>query len=108
MQIDPNHTSQKGKASDPDQIWRSKTGRAMVGTHDDNTLPNDAQSKEDTQDEDILKGEDDIAPDDGAELLGPDKIGFYTFSHEGQGNPPDLMGTHDDQLLAIQHDLCER
>ena len=38
---------------------------------------------------------------------GPDKIGFYTFSLEGQGNPPDLMGV-DDQLLAIQNDLRER
>ena len=27
---------------------------------------------------------------------------------EGQGNPPDLMGIEDDQLLAIQNDLCER
>ena len=24
---------------------------------------------------------------------------------EGQGNPPDLMGVDDDQLLAIQNDL---
>ena len=27
---------------------------------------------------------------------------------EGQGNPPDLLGIEDDQLLAIQNDLCER
>ena len=27
---------------------------------------------------------------------------------EGQGNPPDLMGIEDDQLLAIQNDLHER
>ena len=33
---------------------------------------------------------------------------FYTFFLEGQGNPPDLMGAGDDQLLAIQNDLRER
>ena len=27
---------------------------------------------------------------------------------EGQGNPPDLLGIEDDQLLAIQNDLHER
>ena len=27
---------------------------------------------------------------------------------EGQGNPPHLLGIEDDQLLAIQNDLCER
>ena len=27
---------------------------------------------------------------------------------EGQGNPPDLLGIEDDQLLAIQNDLGER
>ena len=27
---------------------------------------------------------------------------------EGQGNPSDLLGIEDDQLLAIQNDLCER
>ena len=27
---------------------------------------------------------------------------------EGQGNLPDLLGIEDDQLLAIQNDLCER
>ena len=34
-----------------------------------------------------------------------DKIGFYTFFLEGQGNPPDLMGVDDDQLLEMQNDL---
>ena len=33
---------------------------------------------------------------------------FYTFFLKGQGNPPDLMGVDDDQLLAIQNDLQER
>ena len=27
---------------------------------------------------------------------------------EGQGNPPDLLGIEDDQLLAIQNDQCKR
>ena len=27
---------------------------------------------------------------------------------EGQGNLPDLLGIEDDQLLAIQNDLCKR
>ena len=26
----------------------------------------------------------------------------------GEGNPPHLLGIEDDQLLAIQNDLCER
>ena len=55
-----------------------------------------------------MTGDDDIVPDDGEEPLGPDKIGIYTFFLEGHGNPPDLMGIHDDQLLAIQNDLGER
>ena len=74
-------------------------------THNANRLPNDTQSDGDTQDEDILIGDEDIVPDDGEEPLGPDRIGFYTFFFEGQGNPPDLMGVDDDQLLAIQNEL---
>ena len=73
--------------------------------HPDNRLQNDPQSDRDTQDEDILTRDDEIVPDDGEDLLGPDKIGFYTFFLEGQGNPPNLMGIDNDQLLAIQHDL---
>ena len=80
----------------------------MARTQNDNRLPNDTQSDGDTQDEDILTGDEDIVPDDGEEPLGPDKIGFYTFFLKGQGNPPDLMGVDDDQLLAIQNDLQER
>ena len=79
----------------------------MARTHDDNRSPDDTQSDGDTQDEDILIGEEDIVPDDGEDPLGADKIGFYTFFLQGQGNPPDLMGVHDDQLLAIQNDLQE-
>ena len=98
----------KGKASHPDQIKSSKKGRRTPRIHDDNRVPNDPQSDEDTQDEDILIGDKDIVPDDGEEPLGPDRIGLYTFFLEGEGNPPDLMGVDDDQLLAIQNDLRER
>ena len=77
----------------------------MAGTHDENRSPDDTQSDGDTQDEDTLIEDEDIVPDDGEEPLGPDKIGFYTFFLEAQGNPPDHMGVDDDQLLAIQNDL---
>ena len=39
--------------------------------HSDNRLPNDTQSDEDTQDKDILIGNDNIVPDDGEEPIGP-------------------------------------
>ena len=101
----PKPHKSKGKASHPDQIKSSEKGRRMARTHNDNRLPNDTQSDGDTQDEDIFIGDEDIVPDDGEEPLGPDKIGFYMFFLEGQGNPPDLMGVDDDQPLAIQNDL---
>ena len=104
----PKPHKPKGKASDPDQIKRSQKSRRMAQTHDDNSALNDPQSDKDTQDEDILIGDDDIVPGDGEEPLGPYKIGFYTFFLKGQGNPPDLMGINDDQLLAIQNDLRKR
>ena len=104
----PRSHKPKGKASHPDQIKSSKKGRRTPRTHNDNRLPNDPQSDGDTQDEDILIGDEDIIPDDGEEPLGPDRIGFYTFFLEGQGNQPDFMGVDDDQLLAIQNDLSER
>ena len=79
----PKPHKSKGKASHLDQIKRSQKGRRMARTHDDNSALNDPQSDEDTQDEDILIGDNDIVPDDGEEPLGPDKIGFYTFFLEG-------------------------
>ena len=82
-----------------------KKSKRTPRTHDDNRLPNDPQSDRDTQDEDILIGDEDIVPDDGEEPLGPDRIGFYTFFLKGQDNPPHLMDLDDDQLLAIQNDL---
>ena len=69
----------EGKASHPDQIKSSKKGRRTARTHDDNRLPNDTQSDRDTQDEDILIGEEDIVPDDGEEPLGPDKVFIPSF-----------------------------
>ena len=104
----PRPHNSKGKASHADQIKRSQKGRRMARTHDANSALNDPQTDEGTQDKDILTGDDDIVPDDGEEPLGPDKIELYTFFFEGQGNPPDLMGIDDDQLLAIQNDLRER
>ena len=80
----------------------------MARTHDDNSALNDSQTDKGTQDKDILTEDNNIVPDDGEEPLGPDKIGLYTFFFEGQGNPPDLVGIDDDQLLAIQNDLRER
>ena len=77
----------------------------MARRQKENRLLNDPQSDKDTQDEDILIGDEDIVPDDGEEPLGPDRISFYTFFLKGQGNPPYLMGIDDDQLLAIQNDL---
>ena len=62
----------------------------------------------DTQDKDILITDEYVIEDDSEYTVGPDEIGFYTFFLEGQGNPPGLMGIEDDQLLAIQNDLCER
>ena len=104
----PKPHKSKGKASHPDQIRRSAKGRRMARAHLDNSTLNDPQSDKGTQDEDILTGDDDMVPDDGEEPLGPDKIAFYTFFLEGQGNPPDLMGIDDNQLLAIQTNFRER
>ena len=46
--------------------------------------------------------------DDCDYAVGLDKLGFYTFFLKGEGNPPDLLGIEDEQLLAIQNDLHER
>ena len=71
-------------------------------------MPNNPPLDLDTQDEDTLITDEYITQDDCKYMVGPDKIGFYTFFLEGQGNSPDLMGIEDDQLLAIQNDLHER
>ena len=64
----PRTHKSKGKASHPDQIKSSKKGRT-ARTHNNNRLPHDTQSEGDTQDEDILIGDEDIVPDDGEESL---------------------------------------
>ena len=64
-------------------------------------MPNEPPLDPDTQDEDILITDEYITQDDGKYAVGPDEIGFYTFFLERQGNPPDLMGIEDDQLLAV-------
>ena len=61
----PRLHKSKGKASHPDQIKNSKKGRRMARTHSDNRLPNGTQSDGDTQDEDVLIGDEDIVPDEG-------------------------------------------
>ena len=71
-------------------------------------MPNDPPLDPDTQDEDILVADQNDPQNDSDYPVGPDELGFYTFFLEGQGNLPDLLGTEDDQLLAIQNDLCER
>ena len=71
-------------------------------------MPNVPPSDPDTPDEDILIG-DQIDPQADSDYpAGPDELGFYTFFLEGEGNSPDLLGIKDDQLLAIQNNLCER
>ena len=69
---------------------------------------NDPPLDLDTQHEDILIADEYNPQDDSKYPVGLDELGFYTFFLEGQGNPPDLMGIEDDQLLAIQNDLHER
>ena len=64
----PRPHKSKGKASHPGQIKSSKKGSRTARTHNDNKLPNDTQSDGDTQDEDILTGDEDIVPDDGEDL----------------------------------------
>ena len=97
----------KGKASHPDQIKSSKKGKRTPRAGGNARVLNDPLLDPDTQDEDILSTEHN-PQDDNDYAVGPDKLGFDTFSLEGQGNLPDLMGIEIDQLLAIQNDLHER
>ena len=72
------------------------------------TVPTDPLPDPDTPDEDPLIGDLIDTEDDSDYPLDPDELGFYTFFSKGEGNPPDLLGIEDDQLLAIQNDLHER
>ena len=98
----------KGKPSHPDQVKNSRKGRRTPRACNNARVPIDPPSDLDTQDKDILIADEYTAEDDSEYTVGPDEIGFYTFFLEGQGNLPDLTGIEDDQLLAIQNDLCKR
>ena len=98
----------KGNASHPDQIKSSKKGKRTPRAGSNARVLNDPPLDLDTQDEDILITDQYKPQDDSDYAVGPDKLGFYTFFLEGQGNLPDLMGIEDDQLLAIQNDLHGR
>ena len=104
----PRTQKSKGKASHPDQVENSKKGKSTPRACDNARVPNDPPFDLETQDKDILITDEYIIEDDSEYAVGPDEIGIYTFFLEGQGNPPDLMGIEDDQLLAIQNDLCKR
>ena len=72
------------------------------------TVPNDPPPDPDTPDEDPLISDLIDTEEDSDYALGPDELGFHTFFLKEEGNPPDLLGTEDEQLLAIQNDLHER
>ena len=86
----------------------SKKGKRTPRPCDNARVLNDPPLDPDTQDEDILIADEYNSEDNSKYAVGPDEVGFYTFFLEGQGNLPNLMGIEDDQLLAIQNDLCER
>ena len=104
IDITNNPTTQmsKGKVNHPDQIKSSKKGKKTSNAHNTNRVPNNPDLNPDIHNEDNL-----IADDAGEYDLHSDEI-YYTFFFEGAGNPPDLMGIDDEQLLAIQNDLRER
>ena len=103
----PRTQKSKGKASHPDQVKNSKKGKRTSRAGDNARVPNDPPLDLDTQDEDILIADEYNTEDDSKYAVGPDEIAFYTFFLEGQSNTPDLLGIEDDQLLAIQNDLCD-
>ena len=98
----------KGKASHPDQVRNSKKGKRTPRAGGNVRVLNDPPLDLDTQDEDILIADEYYPKDDSEYAVGPDEIGFCTFFLEGEGILPDLMGIEDDQLLAIQNNLCKR
>ena len=72
------------------------------------TVPNDPPPDPDTPDEYPLISDLIDTEEDSNYVLGTDELGFYTFFIKGEGNPPDLLGIEDEQLLAIQNDLHQR
>ena len=104
----PRTHKSKGKASHPDLVKSSKKSKRTPRAGGNARVLNDPPLDPDTQDEDILIT-DEYDPKDNSEYaVCPDEKVVYTFFLEGQGNPPDLEGIEDDQLSAIQNDLCER
>ena len=71
-------------------------------------MPNDLPPDSDTPDEDPLIEDLIDTVKDSDYALGPDELDFYTFFLKGEGNPLDFLGIEDEQLLAIQNDLCQR
>ena len=104
----PRSQRSKGKASHPDQIKSSKKNRKMPRAKGNATVPNDPPPDPDLPDEDPLISDLTDTEENSNYSLGPDETGFYTFFIKGEGNPPDLLGIEDDQLLAIQNDLQQR
>ena len=85
-----------------------KKGRRKTRTGGNARVQNHPPLDPDTQDEDILIADQNDPQDNSDHPVGLDELDFYTFLLEGQGNLPDLLGTNDDQLLAIQNELHER
>ena len=104
----PRPQRSKGKASHPDQIKSLKKNRNMPRARENATVLNDPPPHPDTPDEDPLTSDPINTEEDSDYALGPDDLGFYTFFIKGEGNPPDLLGIEDEQLLAIQNDLHQR
>ena len=104
----PKLQRSKGKASHPDQIKSLKKNRKTPRARGNITVPNDPPLDPDTPDEDPLIGDLIDTEEDSDYALGPDELGFYTFFIKGEGNPLDLLGIEDEQLLAIQNDLHQR
>ena len=98
----------KGKASHPHQIKSLKKNKKMHRAKGNATVPNDPPPDPDPPEEDPLISDLIDTEEDSSFSLGPDEIGFNTFFIKGEGNPPDLMGIEDKQLLAIQNDLQRR
>ena len=108
---DTNNTrpqKSKDKASHSNKIKSSKKGKRTPRAGGNARVLNNPPLDPDTQDKDILIADQYHPKMTVIIQLGPDELGFYTFFLEGQGNPPDLMGIEDDQLLKIQNDLWER
>ena len=106
--ISPRPQRSKEKASHPDQIKSSKKNRKMPRGKMNATVPNDPPLDLDIPDENLLISDLIDTQEDSDYTLGPDELGFYTFFIKGEGNPPDLLGIEDEQLLAIQNDLHQR